>query len=137
MANIPQKSVCRQLQRTHYNGSALILSWDVFFSFEFLFQFYLNSIFSIQFLKIESISDPLKHLVTTTSILLPREYFKNVLKRWIFSWLRQCSGSCRQRTCAMSWVQLFIISYFFLQCRFYFFLSKFFSQFFFKISSVL
>ena len=35
-----------------------------------------------------SVSDPLKHLVTSTSILLPREYFKNVLKRWIFSWLR-------------------------------------------------
>ena len=31
--------------------------------------------------RVESISDPQKHLVTSTFILLPRVYFKNVLKR--------------------------------------------------------
>ena len=40
------------------------------------------------YVRVEFISDPLKHLVTSTFILLPRVYFKNVLKRKIFSWLR-------------------------------------------------
>ena len=40
------------------------------------------------YVRVESISDPLKHLVTSAFILLPRVYFKNVLKRKSFSLLR-------------------------------------------------
>ena len=40
------------------------------------------------YVRVESISDPLKHLVTSTFILLRRVYFKNVLKRKTSRWLR-------------------------------------------------
>ena len=55
------------------------------------------------FIQVESISDPLKHLVTITFILLPPYYFKNFLNGEFSASIVRWSGCCL--TCVMFWVR--------------------------------
>ena len=95
---------------------------------------------------VESISDPLKHLVTSTFILFPPDYFKNVFTTEDFQ-----LASIVQWFMALSDVHWFMAlsdvhdvlgsipgsAISFYNVGVIIFLSKFFIEFFFKISSVL